>query len=333
MTFAIKRLFGQCLLNFCDQVPAAKPFLKRLGLRTSQAWFENRTVRVQMPGGESLKLTGLAQNYLSFQLFWYGTGYYEPVTTLLARELVRTADAFIDVGANVGFYSLVLSALQPGLRVIAFEPNPKNFQILEANARLNRFEQLACVPRAVSDTEGTAVLYLSPSDMSASLEKDFDPTLGTALNVTTTTLDAYLAQSPLPGRLVIKVDVEGHEAAFFKGAEQTIALRKPDIITEVTLHQEDLPIAFLQELGYGFYQITDQGLLPTKKLTAVTRGRFRFLNCLLSVQPEDKVNALFRRIQPAVRRIDLTQTSKCVSPELLQRFQTSSEEISHPDRA
>jgi FkbM family methyltransferase len=321
MTTSIKRLLGHCLLNICEQVPTAKPALKRWGLRTSQEWFQNRIVRIQMPGGKSIKLAGMAQNYLSFELFWRGAGYYEPITTLLAQELVCTADVFVDVGANVGFYSLVLSSSHPGLRVVAFEPNPKNFELLQANARLNQFEQLACMPMAVSDSSGTAVLYLSPSAMSASLEQDFDPAHCADVKVPTTSLDAYLAQSPLPGRLVIKVDVEGHEAAFFKGAEQTIALRKPEIITEVTLHQENFPISFLKQIGYRFYQITDQGLLPTEELTAVTRGRFRFLNCLLSVQPEEKVAALFRRIQPRVQKIDLTQTSKCVSQELLERFQ------------
>ncbi len=333
MASAIKRLVGHCLLNVCEKVPSTKPFLKRWGLRTSQEWFENRIVQLKMPGGKSLKLAGLAQNYLTFELFWRGAGYYEPITMLVARELVRASDAFIDVGANVGFYSLALSAFQPGLRVLAFEPNPKNFGLLQANARLNHFEQLACMPLAVSDADRTAVLYLSPSDMSASLEQDFDPAHGAALEVTTTSLDACLAQSPMPGRLVIKVDVEGHEAAFFKGAEQTIALRKPDIITEVTLHQEDLPISFLKHLGYRFYQITDQGLLPSEELAPVTRGRFRFLNCLLSVQPEDKITALFRRIQPRVKKIDLTQTSKCVTPELLQRFQTAGNKTSTLDQA
>jgi FkbM family methyltransferase len=222
----------------------------------------------------------------------------------------------------------VLAASQPGLRIVAFEPNPKNFELLQANARLNQFEQLACMPMAVSDSSGTAVLYLSPSAMSASLEQDFDPAHCANIKVQTTSLDGYLAQSPVAGRLVIKVDVEGHEAAFFKGAEQTIALHRPDIITEVTLHQEELPISFLKQTGYRFYQITDQGLLPTEELIAVTRGRFRFLNCLLSVQPEEKVAALFRRIQPYVQKIDLTQTSKCVSQELLERFQTRRDKAS-----
>lgn len=333
MASAIKRLFGQCLLNVCDTVPSAKPFLKRWGLRTSQAWFENRIVRLRMSRGKSLKLTGIAQNYLTFELFWRGAGYYEPITMLVAQELVRASDAFIDVGANIGFYSLSLSAFQPGLRVLAFEPNPKNFRLLQANARLNQFEQLACMPLAVSDAARSASLYLSPSDMSASLEQDFDPAHGTAVEVTTTSLDAYLAKSPLPGRLVIKVDVEGHEPAFFKGAEQTIARRKPEIITEVTLHPESLPLSFLKNIGYRFYHITDQGLLPSEELAPMTRGQFRFLNCLLSVQPEDKINALFRRIQPRVQKIDLTQTSKYVSLELLERFQTAREKTSTLDPA
>ena len=320
MTSSIKRLLGRGLLNFCDQVPAAKPLLRRWGLRTSQGWFKDRVVRVQMPDGKSFKLASLAHNYLSFELFWRGTGYYEPITTLVAQELVRTADLFIDVGANVGFYSLVLSVSQPGLRVIAFEPNPKNFRLLEDNARLNQCDRLSCMAMAVSDMSGTAVLYLSPSDMSASLESDFDPATGATLKVNTTSLDAYLARSPMPARMVIKVDVEGHEAAFFKGAERTIAAHKPDIITEVTLHQDDLPILFLKQHGYRFYQITDQGLERSDKLAAATRGRFRFLNCLVSTRSEREVADLFQRIEPRVRGIDLTQTSKYVSEEMLHRF-------------
>ncbi|HWF17990.1 MAG TPA: FkbM family methyltransferase [Verrucomicrobiae bacterium] len=317
----LKKFAGECLLNCCDRFPAAKPFLRQWGLRTQPSWFADSVVRVQTPEGRSFQLGSIAQNYLSFELFWRGVSYYEPVTAMLACEMVRTADTFIDVGANIGFFSLVLSTFKPGLRVISFEPNPKNFQLLQKNVRLNHFDRVTCEPLALSDISGTAALFLSASDMSASLESDFEATPGPSLKVSTVTLDGYLAQRPLSGRLLIKVDVEGHEAAFFKGAQRTISSFKPDIISEVTLRRDAVPLALLKELGYSFYQITDHGLLPTEELAMVIRGQFRFLNCLLSARPASEVAELFNRIQPRVRRIDLTQTSKFVPAEMLQRFQ------------
>jgi FkbM family methyltransferase len=319
---AVKRFIGRRLLEFCERVPSTKPLLHHWGLRTSQSWFDDPVVRIQMPDGRSFKLASLAQNYLSFELFWRGGGYYEPITMLVAQELARSADAFIDIGSNIGFFTLALSTARPGLRVIAFEPNPKNFRLFQANVHLNAFSNVTCEPIAMSDISGTAVLYLSPSDMSASLESDFENKPGPSVKVSTTTLDAYLAQRSLAGRLLIKVDVEGHEAAFFKGARRTISTLKPDIISEVTLHNEDLPLDFLSESGYRFYQITDRGLEPSKKLATIIRGRFRFLNFLLSARPEHEVAGLFRRIQSRVRRIDLKQTSKYVPAEMLQRFQS-----------
>jgi FkbM family methyltransferase len=318
---AFKRLLGKFLLGISEHVPSAKPFLKRWGLRTSPEWFPNRVVHVQARRAAGFKLASVGENYLSFELFWRGVDYYEPITTGLIRELVGGADTFVDVGANIGFYSLVASVCHPRLNVIAFEPNPKNFRLLRANAEANRLDRLVCEPAALSDSEGTAALYLSPSDMSASLESDFESRPSQAIEVRRTTLDDYLATRPAPGRLVLKVDVEGHESAVMEGAEQTIAKHRPDIILEVTEPLDREPAAFLKRAGYGFYQITDAGLLRAEHLTLVVRGRFLFLNYLLSARPARQVAELFERIEPRVRKLDLKSTSKFVAPEMLERLQ------------
>src|ERR1700757_5045449 len=89
---AVKRLIGRCLLKGCDRFPAVKPLVRRWGLRTSQSWFPDVVVGVQTLDGKTFKLASLPQNYLSFEIFWRGAGYYDPVTTLLACELARTTD-------------------------------------------------------------------------------------------------------------------------------------------------------------------------------------------------------------------------------------------------
>jgi len=317
---SIKRQVGLCLFEACERVPRLKPFLRRWGLRTSKEWFAGRAARVQMSDGRRLMLASIAENYLSFELFWRGAAYYEPITTLVAGELVGPGDTFIDVGANIGFYSLVLSAMRPGLKGIAFEPNPKNFAMLQANVHSNGLRKIVCESMALSDKDSTASLYLSPSDMSASLETGFDSQPTGRVEVRTTTLDNYLTDRPIGGRPLIKVDVEGHEAAFFRGAQETLALRQPDVIAEVAVSYDSKTSAFLREIGYSFYPITDGGLVRSDALTPVIKGQFVFLNYLLSTRPEQEIAGVFGRIREQVGRIDLAQTSKFRSEEAIREF-------------
>ena len=314
-----KQLAGRSLLELCETFPALKPVLRPLGLRTWAQWPADRPYRVSLPDGQTFRLAG--RNYLSFELFWKGTGYYEPITTLVTSSLLRPGDTFLDIGANVGFYSLVLSTLNPLVRITSFEPNPRNFGLLQNNAMLNGYANIRCEPIALSDSEGTARLYLSKSDMSASLVPGFDE--GGALapvEVRTITLDAYLAKHPTKGRVVIKVDVEGHETAFFRGAARTLSEKRPDIITEVTMPYDPVVMDFLKKLGYRFYPITDQGLFPTDQLRPVIRDRFVFLNYLVSTRPPEEIARLFAVIAPTVRKLDLRQTSKYLTPEALAHF-------------
>jgi FkbM family methyltransferase len=273
-----------------------------------------------MPDGKSLKLASVSQNYLSFELFWRGTEYYEPITTLVLQELARPGDTFMDVGANIGFYSLILSIKRAGLKVIAFEPNPKAHELLKANAAANHLWQIVCAPLALSDTTGTARLHLSASDMSASLRRDFDSHPTDSVEVRTTTLDDYLLHAQTQGRLVIKVDVVGHEAAFFRGARRTLAARQPDIVAEVAVTYGDETLSLLRGAGYRFFQITDRGLFESGTLTPVVREPFVFLNYLLTCKPPGHGAALFDRIRERVEQIDLGQTSKCLDAASLAEF-------------
>ncbi|PYI83285.1 MAG: hypothetical protein DME26_15235, partial [Verrucomicrobia bacterium] len=148
-----KRCIGKGLLTVGEAVPPANSFLKKWGLRTKKEWFADRIVRVQLPARKSFKLASLSDNYLSFELFWRGAGYYEPITTRVAQQLARPGDTFIDVGANIGFYSLVVVTTRPQIKVIAFEPNPKNYALLAENVRANQLTQITCEPVALSDSE------------------------------------------------------------------------------------------------------------------------------------------------------------------------------------
>jgi FkbM family methyltransferase len=138
------------------------------------------------------------------------------------RRCVAEADLFVDVGANVGFFTLLSS--RSGLPVLAIEPSPLNLRHLYENLRhVTGSATVEILPIAVSDTAGLAELF--GSGQGASLQRGWG---GIASNygtiVPTSTLDLILAGRE--GRLLIKIDVEGNEDAVLRGAASTLT-REP----------------------------------------------------------------------------------------------------------
>jgi len=309
----IKEILGQCALSAASLLPAARPVLRPLGLRTSQGLFGNRTVWIHSRAGQPFRLTHVDESFLAFQLFWLGGDYYEPITLALLKALLRPGDRFLDIGAHVGFYSLNLGLSIRGIEIIALEPNPKNFRILKTNIAANGLSCVTCESLAVSDSDGLATLYLTESDMSASLMKGFqaeDTKQIDSIQVSTVSLDSYLRCREIGGPKVIKVDIEGHEPAFFRGASETIVAYKPDIILEVLYEQDPALISQLKSLGYHFYPITDEGMVELDAPRLVKRFPFLFLNHLLTVRPRQELVELFNQVKEAIRNVDLLKTSK-----------------------
>lgn len=313
----IRNVLGRFAISLAGRTPQARRFLAPIGLRCSQDSFGDRIVEIPRPEGRPLRLTRLDDCYLAFQLFWRGIDFYEPITRALIKELIRPGGTFMDLGAHVGFFSLHAGLSAVDTRIISFEPNPKNFEILKANMAANNLPNIVCEPIAVSDRTGSAALYLTESDMSASLMRDFqseDTVQVGQIEVPTTTLDAYLETHPVKDPLLIKVDIEGHEGAFFRGAIQTLATRKPDIILEVLYDQDPGLVTQLKSLGYHFYPITDEGLVEMDAPKLVKRFPLLFMNHLLSVRPKSDLTGIFNRAREATRHINLLQTSKHFPP-------------------
>jgi FkbM family methyltransferase len=309
----MKRMLGRLSIAAATGVPQIRPLLKPLGLRCSQGLFGNRTVSIHIRGHRPLRLTSVDESYLAFQLFWRGFDYYEPITRTLLQELVRPGDTFLDLGAHLGFYSLTTGIFHSNARIVAFEPNPKNFRVLQKNAAANGLNTLVCEPLAISDQDAKAPLYLTESDMSASLMKDFqieDTKQIDGIEVRTVSLDSYLRAHEIAGPVVIKVDIEGHEPAFFRGAMETITTRKPDIVIEVLYDQEAALTARLKSLGYRFYPITNESLLEAETPRLFKRFPFLFLNYLLSARPKEELAALFDRVRSRTDHLNLLNTSK-----------------------
>lgn len=317
-----RRFLGRVLYALGAHLPSVRPWIARWGLRTKPEWFTNRMPWVRSRRtGQRLRLASFGANYLSFELFWRGLDYYEPLTSALAVSLAGSADLFIDVGANIGFHSLCLAAVRPKLDIRAFEPNPKLHALIRANIQANRFRHVTAEPLALSDRGGFLPLYLNQSDMSASLESGFEASHTGVVRVPVDTLDGYLARCGVrAGRLLIKVDVEGHEPAFFAGAANTLRDRRPDIIAEAAVPYPPATIGLLRGCGYGFHQITDEGLLPCAEPAAHVRGPLVFLNCLLTARPAVELETISADLRAHARGLDLRRTSKLADRQVVARL-------------
>lgn len=292
--------------------PSLRHYLGRVGITPGR--FGKRVVRVPLsdrPG--SLLIAGANEVHLSFQLFWVGIDYYEPFTRTVVEMLSSRSGVFIDVGANIGFFSLVAGVLNPRLKVIAFEPNPKMFALLLEHKRVNGLSNLTAEPLALSNSDGTGQLFLSSSDMSASLQPDFqadfNPALG-SVPVERTTLDSYVRRHGISGPLLLKVDVEGHDKAFLEGAWATIAELRPDIVLEVLGDFDPSTLEQFKRNGYRFYRITNDGLTESKNVTLTRSGDFVFYNYLFTTKSAGELQEISRTIRERAQHINLYRTSK-----------------------
>lgn len=148
-----------------------------------------------------------------------GTDFNDPEFALLER-FVQPGMVGVDVGANVGCYTLVLASLvgKTG-KVIAFEPAPENVALLRDNVQRNRLRNVQIEAQALSDRKGTALLELSPASGEHRLVSSVHGSR--TIKVPVTTLDDALES--LGYRVdVVKVDVQGAEFAVLRGMSRTL---------------------------------------------------------------------------------------------------------------
>src|SRR3989449_4863021 len=176
---------------------------------------------------------------------------HEPLVTRSFQ--VAAGDVVVDVGAHIGRYAL--RAATKASKVIAVEPDPPNFSLLERNVRLNGFSNVVLVPHALSSVPGTRALWLAGSGNTgtSSVDPDASRARGGArwpgtVPVEALTLDELVESVGLTRIDWLKVDVEGHEIAVLQGAKAALGITRA-MILEVTESTSDACRKIIRSAG------------------------------------------------------------------------------------
>jgi FkbM family methyltransferase len=182
---------------------------------------------------------------------WIGFYEYEKQQGI-SRE-VRPNSVFWDIGANVGFYSLLASKLVVSGKVYAFEPAPRNLLYLRKHLTLNRVTNVEVLELAVSDRNGTESFHTEETGFMGHLSGEGKMTVPTA------SLDSLVEEGKVLPPDYVKMDIEGAELSALRGAARTFQQFRP--ILFLATHSKDLEREcrhLLESWGYEWRSMADK---------------------------------------------------------------------------
>ena len=212
-----------------------------------------------------------------FLLEW---GFYEKYETALFKSVVRKGMVVVDIGANIGYYTLLASHLvgREG-KVFAFEPDPSNYELLLKNIEINACTNVLPVQKAIFSESGRMKLFLDKSNLGGHSLSEANVNNSSSIIVGVTRLDDFFKNIDYKID-VVKMDVQGLEMNVLKGMTDTINQNANlKIITEFwpigLQNAGSSPLGFLKKLAdfdFVLYRI-GQEITPID-----TRHLFRISN-------------------------------------------------------
>lgn len=191
-------------------------------------------------------------------------GTYEPEQSALFHQHIHPGDEVLDIGAAVGYYTLLSARLVgPRGRVVSFEPDPNNLQFLRSHVQQNRLTQVTVLPVALANEVGTVRFGGGTGTGTGRLCDDG------AVEVAVRRLDDVAEEINLRPRH-LKIDVEGAELDVLRGGERTIRGSRPTIF--LSTHEKLVPgihrrsCELLSAWGYSFAPITGSRVQDASEL-------------------------------------------------------------------
>ena len=212
--------------------------------------------------------------FLSKEMVW------EPFETEIMKNFFKSNTVFADIGAHIGYYSLLCASIAKQGKVFSFEPVKENFEILKKNVGVNNFKNIIISDSAISDTDSPKILYLSNENNTGDNRFFSDnfreiPENRLELKVKCITLDQFLVNYKIKPN-IIKMDIQGAELHALKGMKKTL-----DEITKLVIFTEfwprgivangGSPISFLDLLSHHGFEIYEIDSVQKKILKKSTK--------------------------------------------------------------
>jgi FkbM family methyltransferase len=199
----------------------------------------------------------------------YGIGTYEPEVAAAFQPHATDGAVVYDVGAHIGFFTMIAS--KSGARVIAFEANPANVDLLRVNVQENGFRDVTINAMAVSDHSGTLTFATYGYSLVGSIAEVHSAADAILIEVPCVSLDDFVRDGSSPAPTVVKLDVEGAEGLVIRGALQVLRNHRPVLIVE--MHSEEqrrIVFEATSPIGYQWRRLNGSKI----ELPAGTVGQF-----------------------------------------------------------
>lgn len=222
-------------------------------------------------------------SYLSYLIL---KGDFEKQELNFIHTLLQKDDYFLDIGANIGIFSVLAS--EKCKNVFSFEPTPQTFDRLKENMELNHFPSTKLFRLALSTEKGDTEFNISEDGMDAwnNISSSEDNPGFVKVKVQTETLDNLGNELNLPenAKVIIKMDVEGWELNVMKGAQNFFEKYSPLMMIEFNDENflrndycgKDL-VLYLKSLGFDFYEM-ENGRLKSHEI----RSTYEYINLIAS---------------------------------------------------
>jgi len=226
-SFKFKNIFSEALI-LCSSIP----FLRDLPIRF-------------------IDTSGL-KYYAKLQDSWRFNKPFEPLTHKFLMRNAEESDIFLDIGAHVGIYSIKLASKVS--KVIALEPEPKNYGFLYKNVFANNLRsKVIPLPIAASDKDGYSDLCVKISSGAHTLEDSLN--CRRKVKIITLRVDTLLRILKIDNVDIVKIDVEGHETRVINGMYRLLSSNSPRVLVIEISKKNLYLLKMLVELGYNVVKL------------------------------------------------------------------------------
>lgn len=276
-------------------------------------WPVSGVIKFSLPNGKKVKMFSRCDDFIATQVFWKGYKGYEGPSAEIFYYLSLKSQCIIDIGANVGFFSLIAGGANDSALIYAFEPVMKIYERLKTNTHINNYSNIISVNCAAGNSNDSVKFYIPKGKgiaLAGSTKKGWAVETEEVM-VPSITLDTYKKNSGILKIELIKLDSEFNEASVLSGMKGILKEDKPVILMEVLFPEGEgqkghfelcvhLEVErIMKENGYFFYLISQDALIRVDRLEYNPDER----NYVFSTRCTEKIYNSFKEIDKLIFQI------------------------------